>query len=441
MPLPFVARIAFAALLTLPALWLRLQGATVGPLASILLNGGAVVAAAFLLAWAAEAAQKDISGNLALALLALIAVLPEYAIDLYFGYSAGHDPQAARYAAANMTGSNRLLLGLGWPLVLFLLYAGKRRRARFAPGAARIHSNPKSEIHSEISPGIHSELHSEITPHRRSEIHSEIPSAIVPEIVLDPSRRVELGALGLASLWCLFIPFRGHIGLVDAAVLLALFAAYLWRASREEHHEPELVGTAHALGELLPGRRRAAVLAFFLFAALAILAAAQPFADALVHGGRALGLDEFLLVQWLAPFASEAPEFLVAAILALRGNGDAALGALLSSKVNQWTMLVGSLPLAHLAGGGSGALPLDARQFEELLLTATQALLGFAVLCDLRLRLWEAILLLALFASQLCFIQTEVRLAFAAAYAVAAAAILLSKLRELKLIVRTAVAR
>lgn len=418
MPLRFSARIALAALLTLPALWLRLQGATSGPLLSILVNGGAVVGAAFLLAWAAEAAQKDISGNLALALLALIAVLPEYAIDLYFGYSAGHDPQAARYAAANMTGSNRLLLGFGWPLVLFLLYAGKKRRARnSAPGAARIHSNPQAELHSQVH------------------------SAIVPEIVLDPSRRVELGALGLASLWCLFIPFRGHIGLVDAAALLSLFGAYLFRASREEQHEPELVGTAHALGELPKARRRAALLALFVFAALSILAAARPFADALVHGGKALGLDEFLLVQWLAPFASEAPEFLVAAILALRGNGDAALGALLSSKVNQWTMLVGSLPLAHLFGGGSGALPLDARQFEELLLTATQALLGFAVLCDLRLRLWEALLLLALFASQLCFTQTEVRLAFSAAYAVLAAAILLSKLPELKQIARAAVAR
>jgi len=107
--------------------------------------------------------------------------------------------------------------------------------------------------------------------------------------------------------------------------------------------------------------------------------------------------------------------------------------------VNQWTMLIGSLPLAHLAGGGSGSLPLDQRQYEELLLTATQALLGFAVLCDLRLRLWEALLLLGLFISQLFFTQTNIRLGFSAAYAIVAIVILVSKLTELKLIARTVV--
>ena len=43
-------------------------------------------------------------GPLAIALLAVIAVLPEYAVDLYFSYTAGHDPDYVQYAAANMTG-------------------------------------------------------------------------------------------------------------------------------------------------------------------------------------------------------------------------------------------------------------------------------------------------------------------------------------------------
>ena len=43
--------------------------------------GLAVVGAAFLLAWAAEVLQLDVSQGLALAVLALIAVLPEYAVD------------------------------------------------------------------------------------------------------------------------------------------------------------------------------------------------------------------------------------------------------------------------------------------------------------------------------------------------------------------------
>ena len=83
----------------------------------------AVVAASFVLAWAAEAAQVDVSGGLAVAVLALIAVLPEYAVDLYYAYVAGHDAEYVQYAAANMTGSNRLLMGIGWPVVVIVIPA------------------------------------------------------------------------------------------------------------------------------------------------------------------------------------------------------------------------------------------------------------------------------------------------------------------------------
>jgi cation:H+ antiporter len=131
-----------------------------------------------------------------------------------------------------------------------------------------------------------------------------------------------------------------------------------------------------------------------------ILLSAEPFADSLVEGGSALGIDQFLLVQWLAPLASEAPEFIVAILFAWRGKGAAALGLLISAKVNQWTLLIGSLPIAYGIGGGSSALPLDGRQVEEFLLTATQTVLGLAVLLSLRFPRWAAWTLLGLFAVQ-----------------------------------------
>jgi hypothetical protein len=102
----------------------------------------------------------------------------------------------------------------------------------------------------------------------------------------------------------------------------------------------------------------------------------------------------------VAPLASEAPEFIVAIVFALHDKGSDAIGTLISSKVSQWTMLVGSLPVAYLAGGGGTALPLDGRQVEEFLLTATQALLGVAVLLTLRFPRWLALTLLGLFAAQ-----------------------------------------
>src|SRR5208283_3309466 len=107
-----------------------------------------------------------------------------------------------------------------------------------------------------------------------------------------------------------------------------------------------------------------------------------------------------LLVQWLAPLASEAPEFIIATIFASRGKGAAAMATLISSKVNQWTLLIGSLPVAHVLGGGAPSLALDSRQIEEVLLTATQTLMGVALILALRFHRSAAWALLGLFVVQ-----------------------------------------
>src|ERR1700704_1535790 len=110
-----------------PAVVVRVVGLHPDPVAALLIFGAAVVSASFLLAWAAEAAQIDVSGGLAIAVLALVAVLPEYAVDLYYAYVSGHNPDYTQYAAANMTGSNRLLMGLGWPVVVLVSTMVARR--------------------------------------------------------------------------------------------------------------------------------------------------------------------------------------------------------------------------------------------------------------------------------------------------------------------------
>jgi cation:H+ antiporter len=108
-----------------------------------------------------------------------------------------------------------------------------------------------------------------------------------------------------------------------------------------------------------------------------------------------------LLVQWLAPLASEAPELLVAGLYAWRLNTNAGLGTLVSSKVNQWTLLVGTLPIVFsIAAGGLHGLPIDAHQREELLLTAAQSFFALAVLVTLSITVREAILLFSLFWAQ-----------------------------------------
>ena len=350
----------------------RLHHADLPDLLLALLYGTAVVGAAFLLSWAAEVAQLDISAGLAIAVLAFIAVLPEYAVGLVFALKGGHavsihgavcqsaaaraagDESPCALALANMTGSNRLLIGVGWALVVFIGWRQYRKRGQRVEG-----------------------------------------------ITLERSHSVELGFLSVATAYSLTLPLKRTITLVDAVVLVAIFAAYMVRISAAPAEEPDLIGPAALIGTLPTGRRRAFVVGLFVVAALVILACAEPFAEALVDTGRTFGINEFLLVQWLAPLASEAPELLVAGLYAWRLNTDAGLGTLVSSKVNQWTLLIGTMPVAFaFASGSLHGLPIVARQREEVLLTAAQSIFAVAVLCNLTLSLREAGFLFALFWAQ-----------------------------------------
>jgi cation:H+ antiporter len=140
----------------------------------------------------------------------------------------------------------------------------------------------------------------------------------------------------------------------------------------------------------------------FLFSGLTILVAAEPFAESLIATGKILQVPEYLLIQWLAPLASESPEFIVAILFVLRGSAAAGMGTLLSSKVNQWTLLVGALPLAYaLSLGQMASMPLDPVQVKEIFLTAAQSLLGVVLLASFSLSLRAGTLLFLLFSTQL----------------------------------------
>src|SRR5438270_799982 len=188
--------------------------------------GLAVIGAAFMLSWAAEAAQLDISAGLAIAVLAFIAVLPEYAVDLVFALKGGHAHAAygptcqsvadklagndspCALALANMTGSNRLLIGLGWTLVVFIAWRRYRQRGVRVDG-----------------------------------------------VELERSHSVELAFLSVATVYSLTLPLKRTITLVDAAVLISLFIAYVVRISGAPAEEPHLVGPAALIGTFPVVRR------------------------------------------------------------------------------------------------------------------------------------------------------------------------------------------
>jgi cation:H+ antiporter len=234
------------------------------------------------------------------------------------------------------------------------------------------------------------------------------------------SNSVGILFLGIATVYSFTIPIKGYLSLVDTAVMFSLFAAYLFISSRAPPREHSVfVGPALAIASLPRAWRRFWILALFVYAAGVIFAAAEPFAESLVDTGKDAGVDEFILVQWVAPLASESPEFILAGLIASRGRYDASMTILISSKVNQWTLLIGSLPLAYSVSGTTfDPLDFDSRQSEEVFLTAAQSLFAVAILMSLSINRWEALALGGLFLTQFFFTNETVRLVYGGMYLV-----------------------
>ena len=368
--------IGSSALLCLQWIVIHFAGGHPPPHWMALSSGVAIFGAAFMLSWAAELAQKDIPQALAIALLALIAVLPEYAVDMYFAWQAGKDPKYTAFAMANMTGANRLLIGVGWAAVVLTYF---------------------------LKTGIKT-------------------------IQLEPGHRSEILYLGLATVYSFLIPIKGRLDLMDAVVFIAIFILYMRAASKAEHVETELEGPPAMIEGWGEGARRLFTVLFFLYSGFTIFIAAEPFAEGLLATGRTFGIEEFILVQWLAPLASESPEFIVAILFALKAQPGTAMGALLSSKVNQWTLLIGMLPVVFMISGGSMApMVMDQRQIEEMFLTAAQSLFAVAILANLSFSLFEATVIFLLFSTQLFFPDPQFRFYYSFLYIFLAIGLVVAK--------------
>src|ERR671929_1217929 len=90
---------------------------------SVLWTAPAILIAAMLIAWAAESAQFFVAQGFALAILAWLQTLPEFAVEAVLAWK-----QQVPLLMANLTGALRLLTGLGWPMIYFTAAVCKRRR-------------------------------------------------------------------------------------------------------------------------------------------------------------------------------------------------------------------------------------------------------------------------------------------------------------------------
>ncbi len=329
------------------------------PLAMVGLGIG-VIAAAFMLAWGADAGDAVFSGGLVLAAVALVAVLPEFLIEVRFAFI-----QEAELVTANLTGATRLLLTGALALPLLVGYLARRQR------------QPE------------------------------------PPVRLEPNRRLELGLLLVASIFAIQVLIRGSLTIFDGIVLLGLYVIYARRVQGTAEEEPAVVGVAAGLVSLPPQYRRPAIAAVTTFAAAVVITIANPFADALLQTGAMLGIDPYLLIQSVVPAATEAPEFVVVAVLVVNHRPAQGLALFLASSLTQWTLGIGALPFAYAAGGGGPSLPLAGREQLELGLTIAVTLFVVAALATLCPERVDALLLAGAFALQLLIPSPFIRAATA----------------------------
>ncbi len=354
---------------------------------------------AFLVAWGAEAAQFLISQGLALAILAWIQTLPEFAVEAVIAWKAGADTSAcfvsspppgchSHLAIANFTGAIRLLVGLGWPMIYFVAAFSRRRNgARF------------SAIHLEAE-------------------HSVEVLATLPPLV-----------------YFVWIWYKGSLGIVDAVVLVAMYVAYLAILWRFPPHGEESLADAPRVSRWAytqrGWRRPAAIALLFLGGGFLIYITAEPFLDSMLAVATAFGVSEFVFVQWVAPFISEFPEKVSAFHWARRvDTAPMALMNMLSSNINQWTVLAAMIPLVYsFSSGRPAALPFDGSQRDEILLTVAQSFVAMLLLARMRFDWWDALLLFGLWLAQ--FLEAGWRDEVALLYALWAAVLLLSWLWRL----------
>jgi cation:H+ antiporter len=376
--LPWQQKVAATAAGTLPGVLVRLSGGLVPYPLQLLAYGGAVIAAAFLLAWACEAAQVTVASGAVVAAVAFVAILPEYIVEVHFAF-VGH----AEYVTANLTGASRLLVGVCVALPAVVALVPRRWR----------------------------------------------PGPVGP-ITLNPPQRVELACLALGALWALRATLAGELGMLDALVLCSLYGLYLRRAAASESDAPAPVGVAAQLAELPAGQRRRWVRGLMTYAAAVILLTAVPFGDAVLGTGALVGISPYLLLQWIVPIATETPELVVAFVLLIHGRGAQSIAVLLAGAVSQFTLALGTLPIAYAAGAGTGPLPLAGRERIELFLAVSMALFALAALITLRLSRADAGIMLALFSLQFILPAVATRLILAITFMTLAIDVLVHERRH-----------
>jgi len=322
----------------------------------------AVIVSALIISWTAEAAEFSMSQGLAVAIVALLQVVPEFMVEAVIAWKQDVD-----LMMANFTGSNRLLMGVGWPLIFVT-----------------------ADVYTRIKTGER-----------------------LKHIDLRPENIVEVGALFLGSVYFIVVLIKKDLQVYDGIFLGILFLAYLYflqiLPEESEEKKEDLMPMPKYLVDISSSMAKGAVLTgLFLIGGITMYAVADPFFVSMKEVAALLGVSAFVFVQWVAPFLSEFPEKVTAFYWARTIKlAPMALLNMISSKVNQWTLLVSMIPVVYsFSKGMISTIPLDWHHREEILLSMMMTFYGCAILAKLRFTLSNAITLFLLWLAQFIYPTT-----------------------------------
>lgn len=306
-----------------------------------------------MIAWAAESSQFFIAQGFALAILAWLQTLPEFAVEAVLAWK-----QQVPLLLANLTGALRLLTGFGWPVIYLTAAYNKRRRG----------------------------------------------DGKLMFIELEPAQCIEVVGLIGPLLYISVITIKSSLSVYDGAILTATYIGYLLILSRMPPEDPdeidELERVPRAIVTAPRWRRITYISGLFTAGGLLIYASAEPFLASLLSISTSVGIPAFVFVQWVAPLVSEFPEMASTFYWARTvEKAPMALMNMVSSNINQWTLLPAMLAVVYAVSVGEPRpIVFDAHQQLELILTLGQAFIGLLFLVNMRLAWWEATLMLVFFA-------------------------------------------
>jgi cation:H+ antiporter len=312
----------------------------------------AIIFAARIIGWAAEAAQFLLSQGLALAILAWLQVLPEFAVEAVIAWEAGIDPEKVHLITANFTGSLRLLTGVGWPMVYFAAAFFRKRKGH---------------------------------GHKR-----------LMNINLDAEHAIEVLGLLPPIVYFLIILLKGTLTLFDSVILGGMYVAYLFILNKMPPQDQEKIEEAEKIPRMILKMKKIprdlSIAGLFLAGGLCLYFVANPFFYSMLALATLLGVSNYIFVQWVAPFLSEFPEGVTAFNWAKSvKKSPMALMNIVSSNINQWTVLVAMIPIVYsLSRGEVSVIHFDVHQKTEILLTIVQGVLGFLFLANMEFRWHEA---------------------------------------------------